>query len=155
MRALAPTLADMTDTPFFEPWPQPEVDPDSEEREVDLPWLPPAHVAGVVVPLAADVVHGDEVVVRVTHVVAYQRGIEVHVGTWLRPGARRDPSDVREVWREQEPRVGVRRSQRTPRGARAPPADAARPGPSHPAPARAPSRPTAGWRARPVARSGR
>ena len=110
----------MTDAPFFEPWPEPEVDPDSEEREVDLPWLPPAHVAGAVVPLATDVVHGDDVVVRVTHVVAYQRGLELHVGTWLRPGTRRDLSGVHEVWREEEPRIGVQLADGTRLGHRAP-----------------------------------
>ncbi len=54
---ILPTRTDMTDTAFFEPWPEPEIDQDSQEREVDLPWQPPAHVAGVVVPLATDVVH--------------------------------------------------------------------------------------------------
>ena len=45
---------------------------------------------------------------RVTHVVAYQRGIEVHVGTWLRPGRRWDPVGHPRGWRQQEPRIGVR-----------------------------------------------
>jgi hypothetical protein len=110
----------MTDAPFFEPWPEPEVDEDSQQRDLDLPWLPPAHVAGVVVPLAADIHRGDDVVVRVTHVVAYQRGLELHVATWVRPGARRDVSTADEVWREHEPRIGVRLADGTRLGHRAP-----------------------------------
>lgn len=115
-----PTLPGMTDTPFFEPRPEPAVDLDSQEREVDLPWLPPAHVAGVVVPLATDIHHGDDVVVRITQVVAYHRGLELHVGTWVRPGARGDLSAAAGVFGEQEPRIGVRLADGTRLGHQAP-----------------------------------
>lgn len=110
----------MTDEPFFEPWPEPEDDRGDEERDLDLPWMPPVHVAGVVVPLAADVHRGDDTVVRVTHVVAYRRGLEVHVGAWLRPGTRRSLTSDRDLWQEQEPRVGFRLADGTRLGHRPP-----------------------------------
>jgi hypothetical protein len=110
----------MTDAPFFDPWPEPEPDEGSQQLDVDLPWMRPVHVAGVVVPVAADVHRGDDVVVQVTHVVAYRRGLEVHVGTWLRPGVRRDLTSAEDVWREQEPRVGVRLADGTRLGHRPP-----------------------------------
>lgn len=98
----------MTDAPFFEPWPDPEADDEGHPPDVDLPWMPPAHVIGVVVPIGVDVFRGPEVVVQVTHVVAHRRGLEVHIGTWLRPGARRPPSADSPYWQMQEPRVGFR-----------------------------------------------
>ncbi len=101
-------LADMADTPFFDPWPEPDQDHDDQQQEVDLPWMPPVHVVGQVVPTAATVFRSDDVAVVVTHVVAYRRGLELHVRTWLRPGTRREPSSTEDLWREQEPRVGVR-----------------------------------------------
>jgi hypothetical protein len=70
--------------------------------------MPPTHVIGVVVPLAAVVFRGPDVAVQVTHAVVYHRGLEVHVGTWLRPGARRPSSADSPHWQAQEPRVGFR-----------------------------------------------
>lgn len=98
----------MADTPFFDPWPEPEPDADEHQNEIDLPWMPPVHVVGTVVPVAAAVHRSDDVLVQVTHVVACRRGLELHVGTWLRPGARRELSGIGSIWQEQEPRVGVR-----------------------------------------------
>jgi hypothetical protein len=72
-----------------------------------MPWMPPVHVAGVVVPVAADAYRGDDAVVRVTHVVAFQRGLEVHVETRLRPGTRRPVATFDDTWRAQEPRIGI------------------------------------------------
>lgn len=108
------------DAPFFEPMPEPEADDPWEQEEVDLPWVLPVHVVGVVVPLDVDVHRGPDVVVRVTHIVAYRRGLEVHVGTWLRPGARRDLGPVGHGWHEQEPRVGIRLADGTRMGHRHP-----------------------------------
>lgn len=99
----------MTDVPFFDPWPEPDQDQDEQQQELDLPWMPPAHVAGVVVPLATDVYRGDDVVVQVTHVIAYERGLEVHVGTWLRPGTRQEDPAPQHRWHEpHEARIGIR-----------------------------------------------
>ena len=112
----------MTDTPFFDPWPEPDQDQDDQQQEIDLPWLPPVHVVGQVVPVAATVFRSDDVAVVVTHVVAFQRGFEVHVGTWLRPGAHRDMTSTANIWREQEPRVGIRLADGTRLGHR-PPSD--------------------------------
>lgn len=97
----------MTGEPFFEPWPDPE-DDDGGQQDVDLPWMPPVHAVGVVVPLGVDVHRSPDVVVRVTHAVAHRRGLGLHVGTWVRPGARRDLTSADHVWHEQEPRVGLR-----------------------------------------------
>jgi hypothetical protein len=97
----------MTDAPFFEPWPDPEVDDGYDNPDIDLPWMPPVHVAGVVVPVAAEAYRGDDAVVRVTHVVAFQRGLEVHVETRLRPGTRRPVAPFDDTWRAQEPRIGI------------------------------------------------
>lgn len=110
----------MTDEPFFEPWLEPEDDEANEARDLDLPWVPPVHVAGVVVPVATDVHHGADTVVRVTHVVVYRRGLEVHVGAWLRPGTRRSLTSARDLWQEQEPRVGFRLADGTRLGHRPP-----------------------------------
>lgn len=98
----------MTDTPFFEPWPDPEPEEERHAPDVDLPWMPPTHVAGVVVPIAAVVFRGPDVVVKVTHAVAYRRGLEVHLGTWQRPGTRVSSPSYLPDWRTQEPRIGVR-----------------------------------------------
>ncbi|WP_377643272.1 hypothetical protein [Oryzobacter terrae] len=97
----------MTGEPFFEPWPEPG-DDEPQHQDVDLPWMPPVHTVGVVVPLGVDAHRGPDVVVRVTHAVAHRRGLEVHVGTWVRPGARRDATAADGAWHEQEPRVGIR-----------------------------------------------
>jgi hypothetical protein len=98
----------MTDAPFFEPWPDPDEDDREDSPELDLPWMPPAHVAGVVLPVAVDAFRGEDLLMRVTHVVAYERGLELHVGTWLRPGTRRPETGEAPFWHVQEPRVGVR-----------------------------------------------
>ena len=119
-----PTLTDMTDPPFFDPWPEAEPDPDDSQQEIDLPWMPPVHVVGEVVPLAQTVFRSDDVAVVVTHVVAYQRGLELHLSAWLRPGAHRNSISVVGMWHEQEPRVGVRLADGTRLGHRPPHADA-------------------------------
>ncbi len=69
----------MTDAPFFDPWPVPESDDAHDNPHLDVLWMPPVHIAGVVVPIAAEVHRREDVVVRVTHVVAYQRGLELNV----------------------------------------------------------------------------
>ncbi len=98
----------MTDAPFFDPWPDPDPEQEDSQQEIDLPWISPSHVAGVVVPVELDVFRGDNVLVRVSHVVAYQRGFELHVSTWLRPGTRRPDTSQAPFWQVQEPRIGVR-----------------------------------------------
>ena len=118
----APYARAMSAETFFEPWPDPE-DHDDGQVEVDLPWMPPVHVVGVVVPLDLDVHRGPDVVVRVTHAVAHRRGLELHVGTWVRPGARRDLASADHVWHEQEPRVGIRLADGTRLGHRPPHAE--------------------------------
>jgi len=110
----------MTDTPFFDPWPEPEADDGYDNPDLDLPWMPPVNVAGIVVPVAAEIHRGEDVVVRVTHLVAYQRGLEVHVDTWLRPGTRRPVAPTDDMWRAQEPRIGIRLADGTRLGHRAP-----------------------------------
>ena len=107
--------------PFFEPWPEPESEVDVPEPEVDLPWMPPRHVVGVVVPLRAELHRGADVVIRVTHAVAFRRGVELHVGAWLRPGTVRPLSSAARVFEEQEPRVGLRLADGTRLGHRAVP----------------------------------
>lgn len=114
-----PYARPMTGDPFFDPWPEPE-DDEPHHPDVDLPWMPPVHVVGVVVPIGADVHRGADVVVRVTQVVAYRRGLEVHVHTWVRPGVRRDLTSVDQVWHEQEPRIGIRLADGTRLGHRQP-----------------------------------
>lgn len=94
----------MVDAPFFEPFPEP---PDVDEPpEVDLSWMPPQHAVGVLVPLDVEVHRGRDVVVRVTHATVHRRGLELHVATWLRPGAPRRAG--RFDWPGAEPRCGVR-----------------------------------------------
>lgn len=109
----------MDHAPFFEPWQGLEED-QPPEPDVDVPWMPPTHVAGVVVPLGVDVSREQDVVVKVSHAVAYRRGLELHVGVWIRPGALRPLSDAAHVWREQEPRVGFRLADGTRLGHRNP-----------------------------------
>jgi hypothetical protein len=53
-------------------------------------------------------------------VVACRRGLELFVGTWLRPGTRREYTGPEGLWQEQEPRVGVRLSDGTRLGHRPP-----------------------------------
>ncbi len=100
----------MADTPFFDPWREPDQDQDQDDQqqEIDLPWIPPVHVVGQVVPIAATVFRSDDVAVVVTHVVAFQRGFEVHLCTSLRPGTRRPETAEAPFWQVQEPRVGIR-----------------------------------------------
>jgi hypothetical protein len=121
----------MSDAPFFEPWPDPEDDEGGDSQEVDLPWMPPAHVAGVVVPVAVDLVRRADLLVRMTHVVAHERGLELHVGTWLRPGTRRSVTGTEApFWQAQEPRIGLRLADGTRLGHRPPhasPPEAERP----------------------------
>jgi hypothetical protein len=121
----------MSDAPFFEPWPDPEDDEGGDSQEVDLPWMPPAHVAGVVVPVAVDLVRRADLLVRMTHVVAHERGLELHVGTWLRPGTRRPVTGTEApYWQAQEPRIGLRLADGTRLGHRPPhasPPEAERP----------------------------
>ncbi len=95
----------MGEPPFFEPYPDP-AEEIGEHHDVDVPWAPPSHAIGVVVPLGVDVFRGQDVVIRATHALVYRRGLEVHVSTWVRPGARRPPG--RHDWPHQDPRVGVR-----------------------------------------------
>ncbi|NHA69106.1 hypothetical protein [Phycicoccus flavus] len=97
----------MTDVPFFDPWPDPEEDDAAPDPDVDLPWLPPTHVLGVVVPLDAAAFDSADVVVRVVRAVAYRRGVELTVDVRRRPGSR-PPASGPEDWRGLEPRVGVR-----------------------------------------------
>ena len=54
----------MSDAPFFEPLPDPEELSDEEEQVVDLPWAPPSHIVGVIVPVDVDVFRSDDVAVR-------------------------------------------------------------------------------------------
>ena len=110
----------MSDAPFFDPWPEPDQDQDDHQQEIDLPWIPPVHVVGQVVPVGATVVRSDHVAVVVTHVVAFQRGFEVHLGTWLRPGARRPETAEAPFWHVQEARVGIRLADGTRLGHRPP-----------------------------------
>jgi hypothetical protein len=110
----------MSDAPFFEPWPDPQQDDGADEPEFDHPYRPPVHVSGVVVPLRADVHRGADAVVQVTHVVAYRRGLEVHIASWVRPGRLRSPTSVDLLWHQQEPRVGFRLADHTRLGHRPP-----------------------------------
>jgi len=110
----------MSDAPFFEPLPEPEEPFDEEEQVVDLPWMPPSHVAGVVTPLGVDVFRSDDVAVRVTHAVCFRRGLELHVSAWVRPGSQPRRSDHQHRWGFEEPRVGIRLADGTRLGHRHP-----------------------------------
>ncbi|HNV42977.1 MAG TPA: hypothetical protein PKM37_15465, partial [Ornithinibacter sp.] len=98
----------MSDAPFFEPLPDPEELSEEEEQVVDLPWAPPSHIVGVIVPVDVDVFRSDDVAVRVTHAACFGRGLELHVSAWVRPGSQPRQTDQRHHWRDHEPRVGVR-----------------------------------------------
>jgi len=124
----------MTDAPFFEPWPDPEAEPEAHSPDVDLPWTPPVHVAGVVVPVEVELYRGDDVVMQVTHVVAYRRGLEVHLATWQRPGTRGSSSSYLPDWRTQEPRVGFLLADGTRLGNRVSAEPSPEPEPESPAP---------------------
>ncbi|HMM96795.1 hypothetical protein [Phycicoccus sp.] len=92
---------------FFEPWVEPDYLGDDEPVEQDVPWMRPDHVAGVVVPLDLDLYRGPDVVLRLTSVTAYRRGLELTFGTWRRPGSRRAPTD-RARWAPDDARIGIR-----------------------------------------------
>ncbi len=120
----------MVDEPFFEPWPEPEAE-EHEQPEYDIPWLPPRHVVGVTVPLDLVLHAGPDVVVRATRARVFTRGLEVEVGTWVRPGRSRPVDSVDRIWEQQEPRFGVRLADGTRLGHRphhAPPDDDGTPG---------------------------
>lgn len=110
----------MSDAPFFEPLPEPEEPFDEEEQVVDLPWMPPSHIAGVIAPLDVDVFRSDDVAVRVTHAVCFRRGFELHVSAWVRPGNRPRQPGVHHHWGVEEPRVGIRLADGTRLGHRHP-----------------------------------
>jgi len=110
----------MSDAPFFEPLPDPEELSDEEEQVVDLPWAPPSHIVGVIVPVDVDVFRSDDVAVRVTHAACFGRGLELHVSAWVRPGSQPRQTDQRHHWRDHEPRVGVRLADGTRLGHRHP-----------------------------------
>ncbi|HOT57463.1 MAG TPA: hypothetical protein PL014_09980, partial [Ornithinibacter sp.] len=110
----------MSDAPFFEPLPDPEELSEEEEQVVDLPWAPPSHIVGVIVPVDVDVFRSDDVAVRVTHAACFGRGLELHVSAWVRPGSQPRQTDQRHHWRDHEPRVGVRLADGTRLGHRHP-----------------------------------
>lgn len=110
----------MRHTPFFEPLPEPEEFFDEEEQVVDLPWMPPSHIVGVIAPLAVDVFRSDDVAVRVTHAACFRRGFELHVSAWVRPGSQPRRSDHQHHWGFEEPRVGIRLADGTRLGHRHP-----------------------------------
>jgi hypothetical protein len=98
----------VTDEEFFEPFPEPHEDEPGQAPEMDVPWMPPVHVVGVDVPLGVDVHRGPDVVIRVTRAAVYRRGVELHVGSWVRPGTSRPVAEGPWSWRDAEPRVGFR-----------------------------------------------
>jgi len=73
--------------PFFEPRLPPPEEPEGPRHFVNHPWTPPINVVPVVVPLEIDVVASDLVVVRVSEVRAFDRGMLVEVESWLHPDA--------------------------------------------------------------------
>ncbi len=110
----------MRDEPFFEPAPDPEEIPDEGEQLLDIPWIPPTHIAGVVAPLSIDLYRSTDVVSKITHVDCYRRGLALHISTWVRPGSQPRQTDQRHHWRDHEPRVGVRLADGTRLGHRHP-----------------------------------
>lgn len=110
----------MSDAPFFEPLPDPEELLDEEEQVVDLPWIPPAHVVGVAVPLSAEVFRSDDVAVMVTHAISYGRGVELHVSARVRPGNQPRRTAFQEYVGNDDPRVGIRLADGTRLGHRHP-----------------------------------
>lgn len=110
----------MSDAPFFEPMPDPEDAFDEEEQVVDLPWMPPAHVVGVVAPLSTEVFRTGDVAVMVTHAVCYVRGLELQVSARVRPGSQPRRTPLQPYVGNDDPRVGFRLADGTRLGHRHP-----------------------------------
>ncbi|KGN39549.1 hypothetical protein [Knoellia subterranea] len=71
--------------PFFEPPPPPEDEGVTARTFANHPWSPPINVVPVVVPVHADVVATPSVVIRVTDIAAYDRGMLVTLEGWVHP----------------------------------------------------------------------
>ncbi|MGG5258605.1 hypothetical protein [Phycicoccus avicenniae] len=108
----------MAEQPFFEPWREPEY-LDEPPEETDIPWMPPAHVVGVVVPLGLDLVRDADTCLRLTSATVFRRGLSLTLASWRRPGTTRSRE-----WphgpNPDEPRVGLRLPDGTRVGHRSP-----------------------------------
>ena len=91
--------------PFFEP-PLPQPDFTEEPRRfANVPWAPPINVVPVQVPVEADVVVTDDVVIRIMDVRAYDRGMLLRVEAWLHPDSAVRAQDMHGL--PEEPQVGL------------------------------------------------
>lgn len=91
--------------PFFEPPLPPPDEPQPQRTFANVPWAPPLNVVPAVVPVEADVVATEDVVIRVMDIRAYDRGMLLRVEAWVHPDSATRAQNRHGL--PEEPQVGL------------------------------------------------